>query len=63
MIIDIWLGSVSNFTRMIKNGESFYFPIFIDALPFAFIITGLSLVTSLIAMWDYKDLKRKSNYK
>lgn len=58
-----FIGVFVHFIISLLENENYSINMFLDALPLAFIITGLSLVTSLIAMWDYKYLKRKSNYK
>lgn len=56
----IFIGVFIHFIISALENESYSIYMFLDALPLALIVTSLSLVTSLVAMWDYKSLKKKS---
>ncbi len=59
----VFIGIFMHLIISVLENEIYSIYMFLDAFPLAFIVTGLSFVASLIAMWDHKSLKRKSNSK
>lgn len=53
---------IGGFIGYIVEGEKFFF-MFFDCLPISCFVTGISLITSFFAMWDYKSFKKARNNK
>lgn len=45
----------------VKDIEEYFFANFIKSIPLAVIVVVLSLITSILARWEYQDLKKHTN--
>lgn len=57
---DLWIGGlIAYLVAMLKNAEKYSFSSLFDAIPLTCIVTGISLATSFVAMWEYRSFKKK----
>ena len=63
LVYDVFWGGFLSYIICVLENKKYSVDMLLDALPMGGIVIGLSLLTSLVAMWDYKSMKRKMNSK
>jgi hypothetical protein len=60
LICSLFMGGIHYLIMVLQNREEYSFYRLLDSVPFSCLITGLSLITSLVAMWEYKSMIKKA---